>query len=128
MRRALVRLTIAPLMPPLVRRLPQGTVLTPFGRWMRERIASMVPDWPAVGFHRIEMTAAGLELLLVAGGHARAEAQFAAVMHALWRETTRGARRCGWTKDEIWVSAEIISELVGAPRAAPIHVSRQVPG
>lgn len=110
MRRALVRFDIAASLPPLVRRLPEGVVLAPFGRWLRERVASSVPDWPAVGFHRIEITAAGLELLLVAGGHVRSEAQFAAVMRAVWRDTTRGAVRCGWTREEIWVAAEIIAE------------------
>jgi hypothetical protein len=108
MRRALVRLAIAPHLPPLVRHLPEGEVLAPFGRWLRERVASSIPDWPGVGFHRIEITTAGLELVLVAGGHARAEMQFAAVMRAVWRDTTRGARRCGWTRAEIWVSTEIL--------------------
>lgn len=122
MRRALVRFTIAASSPPLVRRLPEGTVPASFGRWLRERVASSVPDWPAVGFHRIEITAAGLELMLVAGGHARAEAQFAAVMRAVWRDTTRGAVRCGWTRRELWVAAEIVQESVGVQRAAPPRV------
>ena len=110
MRRALVRFTIAPDLPPLIQRLPEATILAPFGRWLRERVASHIPDWPAVGFHRIEITADGLEVLLVAGGHARAEAQFVAVMRAVWRDTTRGAVRCGWTSCELWVSAEVHGE------------------
>ena len=85
-------------------------ILAPFGRWLRERVASHIPDWPAVGFHRIEITGDGLELLLVAGGHARAEAQFAAVMRAVWRDTTRGAVRCGWTSCEMWSDAEVFAE------------------
>jgi hypothetical protein len=116
MPRALVRFTLASASPPLIRRLPEGVVLAPFGRWLRERVASAVPDWPAVGFHRIECTTAGLELLLVAGGHARAEAQCAAVMRAVWRDTTRGAVRCGWSKGEIWTSAEILREATPRPR------------
>ena len=110
MPRALARFTIAPARPPLVYHLPDGVVLAPFGRWLRERVASAVPDWPAVGFHRIDLTAAGLDLLLVAGRHARAEAQFAAVMRAVWRDTSRGAVRCGWSRGEIWATAEIVPE------------------
>ena len=110
MRRALLRFTVAADLPPLVRRLPEGAVLAPFGRWLRERVASSIPDWPAVGFHRIEITDAGLELLLVAGGHARAEAQFAAVMRAVWRDTTRAEVRCGWTSAEVWCAAEVVRE------------------
>lgn len=102
MHRGLLRLVIAPGLPPLVEHLPGGTVLTPFGCWMRERVASLIPDWPAVGFHRLEITALGLDLHLRAGDHSRATAQFAAVLAAVRRETARAAVRSGWATGEIW--------------------------
>lgn len=70
--------------------------LAPFGAWLRERVASLVLDWPAVGFHRIDITPSGLELLVVAGNHADPRAQFLAVLRAVERATERGAGTRLW--------------------------------
>ena len=110
MPRALVRLTTAPDAPPLLTELPEGTVLAPFGRWLRERIASMVPDWPAIAFHRIECIDDGVEVLLIAGPRLRSAHSFAAVVEAIRLDTARGARRCGWTRGELWQRTELVSE------------------
>jgi hypothetical protein len=104
MARALLRLTVAAGTPPL--RLDGR--LAPFGCWLREQVASLVPDWPAVGFHRIEITQAGVELLLVAGSHADPRAQFLAVLRAVERRTERGAIRSGWSRSRLWCDVEII--------------------
>lgn len=98
MARALLRLTAAAGTPPLV----ENGRLAPFGAWVRERVASLVLDWPAVGFHRIDVTARGLELLLVAGQHAEPRAQFLAVLRAVERATERSAGR------RIWCDLEMI--------------------
>ena len=110
MRRVLVRFTLAPTMPPLVEHRAAGVVLTPFGRWLRERVASCIPEWPSVGFHRIDLTDDGLELLLLARDHARTGSAFEAVRRKVWRDTSRGAVRCGWTRSEMWVAADIVLE------------------
>src|SRR5690606_32805691 len=96
--------------PPFLRELPEGRVLTPFGRWLRERISSMVPDWPAIAFHRIECIEDGVEVLLIAGPRLPAVPQFAAVVEAIRLDTARGARRCGWTRGELWLGTELVSE------------------
>lgn len=99
MARALLRLTAAAGTPPLL----ENGRLAPFGAWVRERVASLVLDWPAVGFHRIEITTMGLEVILVAGHHADARAQFLAVLRAVERATERGAGR------RIWCDLEMIA-------------------
>lgn len=105
MERVLVQLELAAGMPrPLHGRCPSL-----FGVWLRERIVSISLDWPAVGFHRIELLPDGVRLLLftprigvppdvtgLAVARAiRGEVQSAALAYcglregdAVWRETT----------------------------------------
>lgn len=105
MARALLRLTAAAGHPPLRH---EGR-LAPFGCWLREQVASLVLEWPAVGFHRVEITSHGLELLLVSGSHAEPRAQFLAVLRAVERQTERGAIRSGWSRSRLWCDIEMIA-------------------
>jgi hypothetical protein len=110
MRRGLLRFTVSAGLPPLVHRHPGGVTLAPLGRWLSERIASQVPDFPATGFHRLEITPEGIELLLVASDRIDAPVAFAQVMEVIRRDTDGAARRSGWGTDRIWQDAQLIME------------------
>ncbi len=127
MQRGLLRLSIAPDLPALVHRQPGGVVLAPLGRWLMERVASQVPDWPQVGFHRLEVTAYGIELLLVAGDRLVAEPVFAAVLEAIRSDTDRAARRAGWGTDRLWLDATMTLEGSRRERAARPKLLRPHP-
>lgn len=110
MQRGLLRFTVSPGLPPLIHRHPGGVLLAPLGRWLSERIASQVPDFPAIGFHRLEVTPEGVELLLVASDRIDAPVAFAHVMAVIRRDTDGAARRSGWGTDRIWQDAELVME------------------
>lgn len=118
--RALLRLTLAPGSPRAVVRRGDALVVTSFGRWLLERVASVILDWPAVAFHRVELTTAGLELVLIPGCHAPARAQSEAVATALARELDLAARRRRWSQGALWQGVEVAVEGAVAPsRSAP---------
>lgn len=104
--RGLVRFTLSTASPPLLVRGGASWLATPFGRWMLERVASAMLDWPAVAFHRVELTASGLELVLIAGEHAPARAQFEAVATAFSRELDLASRRGRWVRGMLWSGVE----------------------
>ena len=114
--RGLLRFTLATGSPPLVVRRRDTLTATPFGRWMLERVASAMLDWPALAFHRVELTVAGLEVVLIAGDQAPARAQFEAMATALARELDVAARRRRWSRGALWASVEV---AVGGTRPLP---------
>ncbi len=92
----------------------------PFGRWILERVASATLDWPAVAFHRVELTPTALELVLIAGRHAPARVQFEAVARAMARELEVAARRRWPLQEALWVTVEVVLESAApSPRSAP---------
>jgi len=54
--RLVVALTLSIDAPSLTRRLPEVTVCSPFGRWLRERIASLALDWPGIAVEQLRLT------------------------------------------------------------------------
>jgi hypothetical protein len=90
MSRIVVQLALAAGMPrPLNGRCPSL-----FGGWLRERVASMAIDWPAVGFHRIELVADGVRLALQARDATPPEAVGLAVARAVREEVESAALAC----------------------------------
>lgn len=114
----MLRFTLVPESPGAVVRRGETCVATPFGRWLLERIASAMLDWPAVAFHRVELTSAGLELVLIAGDHAPAAAQFEAVATALARELDIAAQRRRWVRGALWQRVEVVMGRAVAPRGS----------
>ncbi len=124
-KRGLVRFTLTDGAPTLTCRRGETTVAEPFGRWMLERVASATLDWPAVAFHRVEVTPRTLEVLLIAGDHAPAGIQFEAVAHALARELDVATRRRWPLSGALWAAIEVVVEpAMRSPRSAPSLRSR----
>jgi hypothetical protein len=118
--RGLIRLTLMAGSPPLLVRSGDECIATPFGRWMLERVASAMLDWPAVAFHRVEVTEAGLEVLLVTGKHAPAQVACEAVSQALSRELDVAARRGRWVGAPLWSGVDVVvEEPARSSRSAP---------
>jgi len=105
MSRIVVQLALAAGMPrPLNGRCPSL-----FGVWLRERIASIAIDWPAVGFHRIELMADGVRLALQAPAATPPEAVGLAVARAVRVEVESAALACcGLPSGIIWDNATVV--------------------
>lgn len=100
--RTLVRLSLTPAGPtPLVRGFA-GEVLTPFGRWLAERVASVAVDWPDVAFHRVQVTATALEVVVLLAPGVPPHRGALALARALARELDVAARRSGWSRGMLW--------------------------
>ena len=118
--RTLVRLSLAPAGPsPLVRGFA-GEILTPFGRWLRERVASAAIDWPDVAFHRVHLTATSLEVVVLLRPGIPPHRGAQEVARALARELDLAARRTGWSRGMLWSDVALWTgdEVMSAPRAS----------
>ncbi len=102
MARVLVRLTLVPWAPPPVVRRVEGEQVAPFGRWLRERIASTALDWPKMAFHRVHLTPRSLELVVITPAAAPALPGALLVARAVARELDLAARRTGWVRGALW--------------------------
>jgi hypothetical protein len=111
--RGLLRFEVAPGAGALVVWRQAARVPTPFGRWLLERVASTMLDWPRIAFHRVEVTTDGLEVALMVDGHAPAKAQFTAVADALARELELSARRRGWIHGPLWARVTVSVDVGG---------------
>lgn len=92
----LLRLTLHPDAPPAAEALPEAMVLTGFGRWLRERIASARLDWPSVAFHRLRLTPDCCTLTLIPAAHAPPLLSALLIGRALAIELELAAGRAGW--------------------------------
>jgi hypothetical protein len=90
MSRVVVQLALAGGMP----RPLNGHCPSLFGVWLRERIASIAIDWPAVGFHRIELLADGVRLVLLPRAATPSEAVGLAIARAVRLEVEAAALAC----------------------------------
>ena len=105
MSRVVVQLALAAGMPrPLNGRCPSL-----FGVWLRERIASIAIDWPAVAFHRIELLADGVRLLLLARAATPPDVVGLAIARAVRLEVQSAALACcGLQRGTIWDDATVV--------------------
>ena len=105
MSRIVVQLGLAGGMPrPLIGRCPSL-----FGVWLRERIASIAIDWPAVGFHGIELLPDGVRLVLLARGATPSEVVGLAIARAVRVEVESAALAwCGLQRGTIWDDATVV--------------------
>jgi hypothetical protein len=122
MPRIVVQLALAAGMPrPLNSRCPSL-----FGGWLRERIASIAIDWPAVGFHRIELLPDGVRLVLLPQAGTPLEAVGLAIARAVRVEVESAAlSSCGLQHGVMW-DDHIIVIVVENPTAgnrAPLVLS-----
>ena len=131
--RGLIRFTLQPGAPTVLVGTGTATAATPFGRWMLERVASAMLDWPEVAFHRVEISRAGLEVVLILGGHAPPPVQCNAIAAALGRELEVAARRGSWVRGALWRTTEVALGVArvsanSAPSLAPSLRSGQGSG
>lgn len=102
MPRILLRLTLARAVPPPVIPRPGGEVVTPFGRWVRERVASAALDWQGVAVHHVHLTPATVELVLLTDGAVPPLPSALTIARSLARELDLAARRGGWVRTPLW--------------------------
>ena len=105
MSRVVVQLALASGIPrPLIGRCPSL-----FGVWLRERIASIAIDWPAVGFHRIELLTDGVRLVLLPRATMPSEAVGLAIARAVREEVQAAALACCGLRDGVvWGSHTVV--------------------
>jgi hypothetical protein len=118
--RTLLRLSLTPAGPaPLVRGFA-GEILTPFGRWLRERVASAAVDWPDVAFHRVHLTATSLEVVVLLRPGIPPHRGAQEVARALARELDLAAQRTGWSRGVLWSDVALWTgdEVGSAARAS----------
>lgn len=75
--------------------------LSRFGRWLRDRIAMMPPQWPAVAFHRLGFVGSAVRLVLCLRHPAPPLVVGLAVARVLQRETAEAARAAGWLEEGV---------------------------
>jgi len=91
---------------------------TAFGRWLLERAASILLDWPAVAFHQVEVTRAALELVIITGGSPEQRNAGRVAARAVARELSLAATRRGWVGGELWQSVRIFPARAPRPMLA----------
>jgi hypothetical protein len=121
--RTLVRLSLTPSGPSPLTRGFAGEILTPFGRWLRERVASAAIDWPDVAFHRVHLTSTSLEVVVLLRPGIPPHRGAQEVARALARELDLAARRTGWSRGVLWSDVALWTgdEMGSAARAGQQH-------
>jgi hypothetical protein len=110
MSRVLVRLAFAPGAPRCALSTPLGERRAPFGTWLRERVASLALDWPAIAIHQQHHSPVGVELVLLPGRGLPPLVSGRALARAAERELSVAARRGGWVKGELFCGVEVVVE------------------
>jgi hypothetical protein len=95
MPRAYLCFTLSPAVPALTG-VGEPARLSPFGQWLRGRIALDARRWGAVTFERLRFSAREVRLVVLLHDFALPLVVTVAVSHALLRETEAAARRAGW--------------------------------
>ena len=105
MSRVVIQLGLASGMPgPL-----NGGCASLFGVWLRERIASIVIDWPAVGFQRIEVLPDGVRLTLIPRADMPPEAVGVAIARTIRTEVHAAALACcGLKRGAVWSEETLV--------------------
>lgn len=116
MPRVLVRLAFTPEAPRCALRTLAGERRAPFGTWLRERVASLALDWPAVAIHQQHHSAAGVELVLLPRRGLPPLVCGRALARAAERELSVAARRGGWVKGELFCGVEVVVETANSER------------
>lgn len=127
MPRVVVQLDLASSVAQL--RLGTGSVSL-FGAWIAERIASLAIDWPGVAFHRIDLTARGVQLTLIPRVGMSPVAVGLAIARAIRTETQAAALSCCGLKAgrNLWDSQTVVIVQSSDPGGGGVVFSTSAPG
>ena len=84
--------------------------LSPFGRWLRDRIAATPRQRPAVAFHRLRFVGSEVRLVLFLRQPASSLVVSLVVTRTLQRDTTEAARAVGWIEPDqkLWLEGRTL--------------------
>ena len=103
--RVLVQLELAAGMPRPLNGRGRASL---FGIWLRERVVSIALDWPAIGFHHIDLLPDGVRLVLVPPAAMLSEAVGLAIARAVRTEVESAALACCGLRDGVVWSSHIV--------------------
>ena len=104
--RVLVQLELAAGMPRPLNGRGRASL---FGIWLRERVVSIALDWPAIGFHHIDLLPDGVRLVLVPPAAMLSEAVGLAIARAVRTEVESAALACCGLRDGVvWQSSTVV--------------------